>query len=183
MASQSARCALLGHLEHVHRQASLLLLDSPDRSVHHSGESFESSLSLIVQMGNSEGKEIGQWFWSEYDCSSSPVIPQIANSFFSRTTSRSRRIASNEFDKQVNVHVAMDNTLVLSEIRQCCLRVLSLYSSLETAGALCQIPSKVRPGAKKCTETPNGWKPLVIIIPLRLGLTEVNTEYIDQLKV
>jgi hypothetical protein len=28
-----------------------------------------------------------------------------------------RRIASNEFDKQVNVHVAMDNTLVLDEIR------------------------------------------------------------------
>lgn len=28
-----------------------------------------------------------------------------------------RRIAANEFDKQVNVHVAMDNTLVLEEIR------------------------------------------------------------------
>ncbi len=28
-----------------------------------------------------------------------------------------RRIASNEFDKQVHVHVAMDNTLILDEIR------------------------------------------------------------------
>jgi len=28
-----------------------------------------------------------------------------------------RRIASNEFDKQVHVHVAMDNTLILNEIR------------------------------------------------------------------
>ena len=35
-----------------------------------------------------------------------------------------RRIASNEFDKQVNVHVAMDNTLVLDEIRRCCLVAL-----------------------------------------------------------
>jgi hypothetical protein len=36
---------------------------------------------------------------------------------------------------------------------------------------------------KKSNDTQNAWKPLVIIIPLRLGLSEVNTEYIDQLKV
>ena len=62
--------------------------------------------------------------------------------------------------------------------------ILSLYSSSEIAGALCQIPSKVRSGTKKSNETPpNTWRPLVIIIPLRLGLSDVNTEYIDQLKV
>ncbi|CAF4565189.1 unnamed protein product [Rotaria sp. Silwood2] len=57
------------------------------------------SIHQIVQMGNSEGKTIGQWFGPN-------TIAQVL-----------RRIASNEFDKQVHVHVAMDNTLVLNEIR------------------------------------------------------------------
>ena len=29
----------------------------------------------------------------------------------------------------------------------------------------------------------NNWKPLVLMIPLRLGLSHVNIEYINQLKV
>ncbi|CAF4267212.1 unnamed protein product, partial [Rotaria sordida] len=56
------------------------------------------SIQQIVQMGNSEGKNIGQWFGPN-------TIAQVL-----------RRIASNEFDKQVHVHVAMDNTLALDEI-------------------------------------------------------------------
>jgi hypothetical protein len=50
-------------------------------------------------------------------------------------------------------------------------------------GKLCQINSKVRKTTKKSNDTQSGWKPLVVIIPLRLGLSDVNTEYIDQLKV
>ncbi|CAF5130540.1 unnamed protein product [Rotaria magnacalcarata] len=57
------------------------------------------SIQQIVQMGNSEGKEIGQWFGPN-------TIAQVL-----------RRIASNEFERPINVHVAMDNTLVLDEIR------------------------------------------------------------------
>jgi len=106
------------------------------------------SIHQIAQMGNSEGKEIGQWFGPN-------TIAQVL-----------RRIASNEFDKQVNVHVAMDNTLVLDEIRK-----------------LCQTNSKIRKTTKNSNDIQNGWKPLVIIIPLRLGLTELNTEYINQFKL
>jgi hypothetical protein len=36
---------------------------------------------------------------------------------------------------------------------------------------------------KRLSESSKCWKPLVIIIPLRLGLNDVNKEYIDQLKV
>jgi hypothetical protein len=36
---------------------------------------------------------------------------------------------------------------------------------------------------KKSNDIQNSWKPLVIIIPLRLGLNDVNAEYVDQLKV
>ncbi len=46
-----------------------------------------------------------------------------------------------------------------------------------------RVNSKVRKTTKNSNEIQNGWKPLIIIIPLRLGLSDVNTEYIDQLKV
>ncbi|CAF1236077.1 unnamed protein product [Adineta ricciae] len=105
------------------------------------------SIHQIVLMGNSEGKSIGQWFGPN-------TIAQVL-----------RRIASNEFDKQVYVHVAMDNTLILDEIRK-----------------LCQINSQRPNLTKKSNDSQTTWKPLVIIIPLRLGLNDVNTEYIEQLK-
>jgi len=106
------------------------------------------SIHQIVQMGDSEGKSIGQWFGPN-------TIAQVL-----------RRIASNEFDKQLNVHVAMDNTLILDDIRK-----------------LSQNTTTVETIQRKTNENPKkSWKPLVIIIPLRLGLNDVNVEYIDQLK-
>lgn len=53
--------------------------------------------------------------WSEYNRSSPSVEQkQLIRFEFNFIF---RRIATNEFDKQVNVHVAMDNTIVLEEIR------------------------------------------------------------------
>ncbi|CAF4483309.1 unnamed protein product [Rotaria socialis] len=106
------------------------------------------SIHQIVQMGDSEGKSVGQWFGPN-------TIAQVL-----------RRIASNEFEKQIHVHVAMDNTLILDEIRK-----------------LCQISSNIPNLIKKSNDTQTLWKPLVIIIPLRLGLNDVNVEYIDQIKL
>jgi hypothetical protein len=54
--------------------------------------------------------------WSKYNCSSTSVGKKINE--FVLINYLFRRIASNEFDKQVNVHVAMDNTLILDEIRR-----------------------------------------------------------------
>jgi hypothetical protein len=50
-------------------------------------------------------------------------------------------------------------------------------------GKVCQINSKIPNLTKKSNDLQISWKPLVIIIPLRLGLNDVNIEYIDQLKV
>lgn len=121
--------------------------------------------------------------WSEYHRSSTSVNERIDH-FFSPIKGRFRRIASNEFDKQVNVHVAMDNTIVLDEIRALIVQISAENPFFLSPGKLCQINSNVPATTnKKSTDTQNGWKPLVIIIPLRLGLSEVNMEYIDQLKV
>uniref|UniRef100_A0A673XSY0 Cysteine protease n=1 Tax=Salmo trutta TaxID=8032 RepID=A0A673XSY0_SALTR len=62
------------------------------------------------------------------------------------------------------VHVAMDNTVVMKEISEptansCCLGACALAEE-ETAL----------------------WKPLVLLIPLRLGLSDINKAYIETLK-
>lgn len=121
--------------------------------------------------------------WSEYHCSSTSVKTKPYSHFFSFViAARFRRIASNEFDKQVNVHVAMDNTIVLDDLRTFSLADFHCFLFFYQ-GKLCQINSKVRTTTKKSTDTQTGWKPLVIIIPLRLGLSDVNLGYIEQIKV
>lgn len=132
-------------------------------------------------MGDSEGKTVGQWFGPN-------TIAQVLR-LASRQSHKinsdclhSRRIASNEFDKQVFVHVAMDNTLILEEIRS--FSLMNFFVSIEDLlGKACQINSMIPNLIKKSHDTQNSWKPVVIIIPLRLGLNDVNSEYIEQLKV
>jgi hypothetical protein len=61
-----------------------------------------------------------------------------------------------------------------------------LFKIILFEGKLCQINPKARKTTKKSNDTQNNqnvWKPLIIIIPLRLGLSDVNMEYIGQLKV
>jgi hypothetical protein len=76
----------------------------------------------------------------------------------------------------------MDNTLILDEIRSFFFLSNILSHNKEMfffKGKMCQIPNLI----KKSNDIQNSWKPLVIIIPLRLGLNDVNSEYIEQLKV
>lgn len=76
----------------------------------------------------------------------------------------------------------MDNTLILDEIRSFFFsRTFFLITKkcFLFKGKMCQIPNLI----KKSNDIQNSWKPLVIIIPLRLGLNDVNSEYIEQLKV
>ncbi|XP_034196057.1 autophagy-related 4a isoform X1 [Osmia lignaria lignaria] len=67
----------------------------------------------------------------------------------------------------ITIHVALDNTLIVNDIlRQC--RV----EGGTTAEADGNIPLKA----------PSQWKPLLLLIPLRLGLSEINPIYINGLK-
>uniref|UniRef100_A0A671VSX5 Cysteine protease n=1 Tax=Sparus aurata TaxID=8175 RepID=A0A671VSX5_SPAAU len=60
------------------------------------------------------------------------------------------------------VHVAMDNTVVIEEISECrCVATLSCALAEEETAL---------------------WKPLVLLIPLRLGLSDINEAYIETLK-
>ncbi|XP_078048355.1 autophagy-related 4a isoform X1 [Augochlora pura] len=67
----------------------------------------------------------------------------------------------------ITIHVALDNTLIINDIlRQC------KVEGGTTAEADGNIPLKA----------PSQWKPLLLLIPLRLGLSEINPIYINGLK-
>ncbi|XP_012262653.2 cysteine protease ATG4B [Athalia rosae] len=67
----------------------------------------------------------------------------------------------------VTIHVALDNTIVVNDImRQC---KIEGGTTVEVDG---RTPLKA----------PSEWKPLLLIIPLRLGLSEINPVYINGLK-
>ncbi|KZC04248.1 PREDICTED: cysteine protease ATG4B [Dufourea novaeangliae] len=67
----------------------------------------------------------------------------------------------------ITIHVALDNTLIVNDVlRQC--RV----EGGTTAEADGDVPLKA----------PSQWKPLLLLIPLRLGLSEINPIYINGLK-
>jgi cysteine protease ATG4 len=39
------------------------------------------------------------------------------------------------------------------------------------------------PAGAEVTNRPSAWRPLVLLIPLRLGLTDINEAYVETLKV
>lgn len=110
------------------------------------------SIHQIALMGASEGKEVGQWFGPN-------TVAQVL-----------KKLASYDDWSSLVIHVALDNTVVINEIRR-----------------LCKIKEKETPEENDPIKTgnspyPGGWKPLLLVVPLRLGLSEINPVYIRSLK-
>ncbi|XP_073530666.1 cysteine protease ATG4B isoform X1 [Phyllobates terribilis] len=80
-----------------------------------------------------------------------------------------RKLAAFDQWSSMAVHIAMDNTVVTDEIRRLC-RLGSCDS-----GPLCN-------GHDGASNSHLMWRPLVLLIPLRLGLSEINGAYIETLK-
>lgn len=97
------------------------------------------SIHQIALTGASEGKQVGDWFGPN-------TVAQVL-----------KKLAAYDEWSSLAVHVALDNTVVVSEIRRLCTH------------------------EKRAAGT-RDWKPLVLIIPLRLGINEINSVYINGLK-
>ena len=69
-----------------------------------------------------------------------------------------RKLCKFDPSNDVSIHVAMDNALIISEVKQSCL--------LRLEG----------------TQEPPGWRPLLLFISLRLGLSDINPVYKSGLK-
>ncbi|XP_014005340.1 cysteine protease ATG4B isoform X1 [Salmo salar] len=124
------------------------------------------SLHQIAQMGVGEGKSIGQWYGPN-------TVAQVL-----------KKLTVFDSWSRLAVHVAMDNTVVMKEIKQLCM------PWLDYGGAACAEPPGWMPTHNGCLEGACAlaeeetalWKPLVLLIPLRLGLSDINKAYIETLK-
>ncbi|XP_028299245.1 cysteine protease ATG4B isoform X2 [Gouania willdenowi] len=122
------------------------------------------SIHQIAQMGVGEGKPIGQWYGPN-------TVAQVL-----------KKLAVFDTWSRLVVHVAMDNTVVIEEIKRLCMPWLDAAESAEAA---------VGGGVNGCLEGACAlseeetalWRPLVLLIPLRLGLSDINEAYIETLKM
>ncbi|TRY54569.1 hypothetical protein DNTS_001572 [Danionella cerebrum] len=123
------------------------------------------SIHQIAQMGVGEGKSIGQWYGPN-------TVAQVL-----------KKLSIFDSWSRLAVHVAMDNTVIIEEIKRLCMPWLDV-----DRGA-CALPEESPEmngdleGACALTEDETAlWKPLVLLIPLRLGLSDINEAYIEPLK-
>nr|CAD7461998.1 unnamed protein product [Timema tahoe] len=113
------------------------------------------SIHQIALMGASEGKDVGHWFGPN-------TVAQVL-----------KKLAVYDEWSSVVIHVALDNTVVINEIKQLCrFKVLSVNpSSLHYRGEGLDLLG-----------SSGEWKPLLLIVPLRLGLSDINPVYVQGLK-
>uniref|UniRef100_A0AAR2JTN1 Cysteine protease n=1 Tax=Pygocentrus nattereri TaxID=42514 RepID=A0AAR2JTN1_PYGNA len=120
------------------------------------------SIHQIAQMGVGEGKSIGQWYGPN-------TVAQVL-----------KKLAV--FDKwsRLAVHVAMDNTVVIEEIRDTTTRSPCARGACAEPEGPLEINGCLEGACALAEEAL--WKPLVLLIPLRLGLSDINEAYIETLK-
>ncbi|CAG9837066.1 unnamed protein product [Diabrotica balteata] len=101
------------------------------------------SIHQIALMGASLGKQVGEWFGPN-------TIAQVL-----------KKLVKYDEWSRLAIHVALDNTVVISDIKELCF----LKRKLDGTNL-----------------TTYEWKPLLLIVPLRLGLTEINPIYVSGLQ-
>uniref|UniRef100_A0A8C2D7Y8 Cysteine protease n=1 Tax=Cyprinus carpio TaxID=7962 RepID=A0A8C2D7Y8_CYPCA len=123
------------------------------------------SIHQIAQMGVGEGKSIGQWYGPN-------TVAQVL-----------KKLAIFDSWSRLAVHVAMDNTVVIEEIKRLCMPWLDFDRG---ACAASEEPLEMNGDLEGACALPEEetalWKPLVLLIPLRLGLSDINEAYFEPLK-
>ncbi|KAM3835069.1 cysteine protease ATG4B isoform 1-T1 [Vipera latastei] len=122
------------------------------------------SIHQIAQMGVGEGKSIGQWYGPN-------TVAQVL-----------KKLATFDTWSSLAVHIAMDNTVVIEEIRRLCKANSPCPGASAFPSAESDFLSNGYPDGDEPTDCLLLWKPLVLLIPLRLGLTDINEAYIETLK-
>ncbi|KAI8772153.1 cysteine protease ATG4B [Biomphalaria glabrata] len=133
------------------------------------------SIHQIASMGEAEGKAIGQWFGPN-------TIAQVL-----------KRISVYDNWSDLAIHVALDNVVILDEIRSLCKTSAKPSTSQQPSEEGLDLGNNIHfsdfvnadPSHKAGPPKPGpvvAWKPLLLIIPLRLGLTDINPIYFDSLK-
>ncbi|XP_060553657.1 cysteine protease ATG4B-like [Ruditapes philippinarum] len=139
------------------------------------------SIHQIASMGVSEGKNVGQWFGPN-------TVAQVLK----------KLVVYDDWSSLV-IHVAMDNSIIQDDIKCLCkckhgddrdkceirksmkaesrAREHDFINYSSSDGSDTSVHTVTRPDVD-----PSIWKPLLLIIPLRLGLTDTNVVYVESLK-
>lgn len=129
------------------------------------------SIHQMAQMGVGEGKSVGEWYGPN-------TVAQVL-----------KKLALFDDWNSLAVHVSMDNTVVIEDIKKQC-RQPGQESRLR-AGPCGR--SEVSVLGQSCSEGqgraihlqsqgPLDWRPLLLVIPLRMGINNINPVYIQALK-
>uniref|UniRef100_A0A8C1NHW1 Cysteine protease n=1 Tax=Cyprinus carpio TaxID=7962 RepID=A0A8C1NHW1_CYPCA len=118
------------------------------------------SIHQMAQMGVGEGKSVGEWYGPN-------TVAQVL-----------KKLALFDDWNTLAVYVSMDNTVVIEDIS----KSLFLMSHV-TFIYICHYSSQ------SCSETPHlqsqrplDWRPLLLVIPLRMGINSINPVYIQAFK-
>ncbi|CAJ0596308.1 unnamed protein product [Cylicocyclus nassatus] len=124
------------------------------------------SIHQIAQMGVSEGKSVGEWFGPN---TAAQVIKKLA-----------------VFDSWsgIAVHVALDNILVSSDVRT----IATLAPPKDAIKLITEEKNVDESYMTLMNETTTSddqkcdWRPLLLLVPLRLGLTSINRCYLPAIE-
>ncbi|KAB0337551.1 hypothetical protein FD755_025559, partial [Muntiacus reevesi] len=90
-----------------------------------------------------------------------------------------RKLALFDEWNSLAVYVSMDNTVVIEDIKKMC-RTLSLSADIPAERPLESLTASTQSkGPSACC---TAWKPLLLIVPLRLGINQINPVYVDAFK-
>ncbi|XP_041050643.1 cysteine protease ATG4A isoform X1 [Carcharodon carcharias] len=118
------------------------------------------SIHQMAQMGVGEGKSVGEWYGPN-------TVAQVL-----------KKLALFDDWNALAVYISMDNTVVIEDIKKLC-KHWSENCRLQTDTSLYRGDvSKNQTVSVHCRD----WKPLLLIIPLRMGINHINPVYIHALK-
>ncbi|XP_029557399.1 cysteine protease ATG4A [Salmo trutta] len=137
------------------------------------------SVHQMAQMGVGEGKAVGEWYGSN-------TVAQVL-----------KKLALFDDWNSLAVYVSMDNTVVIEDIKKQCRQASrgsrlrprpcgwgEPFTSGETPEQACSHTHGNR--ATACphsqSQSRSDWRPLLLVIPLRLGINHINPVYIQALK-
>ncbi|KAM5146662.1 cysteine protease ATG4A [Mantella aurantiaca] len=119
------------------------------------------SIHQMAQMGVGEGKSIGEWYGPN-------TVAQVL-----------KKLALFDEWNSLAVYVSMDNTVVIEDIRKMCRYHPHNWSTAHGSSLTHQ---SAWSRCRDTSEQSSAWRPLLLIVPLRLGINQINPVYIDAFK-
>uniref|UniRef100_A0A8C1DLS6 Cysteine protease n=1 Tax=Cyprinus carpio carpio TaxID=630221 RepID=A0A8C1DLS6_CYPCA len=125
------------------------------------------SIHQMAQMGVGEGKSVGEWYGPN-------TVAQVL-----------KKLALFDDWNTLAVYVSMDNTVVIEDIKKQCKQPGRESRSRAGPCGRGEVPAS----GQSCSETPHlrsqrplDWRPLLLVIPLRMGINSINPVYIQAFK-